>query len=62
MEVEIEGIEEKDLAKLNAILAKFMQNPRLKGFDAIVNEMERLMPGQGIREQAELVKKQRGVH
>lgn len=63
MEVEIEELEsvkEKKLAKLNAKLARFMQNPRLKGFDAIVNEMDRLMPGQGIREQAEIIKRQRG--
>lgn len=52
---------EKHLDKVNKLLEHFMQNPRIKNYDALVNEMEKAMPGQGIKEAAERAKKSREV-
>lgn len=57
--VPVKEEKKKDLEKLNRQLNRFLQNPRLPGFAAIVAEMERLMPGQGIKEAAERAKNKR---
>lgn len=53
--------DEKQLEKLNRKLNKFLANPRIRNFDAFIDEMERLQPGSNVREVAERIKKQRGL-
>jgi len=47
---------DKNLEKVNKLLERFMQNPRIGSYDALVDEMEKAMPGQGIKEVAEKAK------